>query len=55
MIRFRDFPLRRKLTVSLLLTSGVTILLMCAAFCVHDFISLRTVTLRQVETMGRLI
>jgi len=41
--------------VSLLLTSGVAMLLMGGSFLVHDFISLRTAALRQVTTLGRLI
>jgi signal transduction histidine kinase len=55
MIAFRDLPLRRKLMISLLLTSGVAMLLMGAAFCAHDFISLRTAALRQATTLARLI
>ena len=54
MITFKDAPIRRKLVMSILLTSVVIMLLMQAAFFTYDFIGLRNATLRQLSTLGEI-
>lgn len=55
MTPLRDAPIRQKLTACLLTVSAVAIVLMAAAFFTHDFIKLRSITLRQVSILGRLV
>jgi signal transduction histidine kinase/ActR/RegA family two-component response regulator len=54
MITFRDMPLRRKLMVSILLTSVVVMLLMCGAFFTYELLAMRRTTVRQVSTLGEI-
>ena len=52
---FKNQPIRRRLITILLLTSGVVVLLTCAAFLVYEFVTLRQATLTNVATLGRVI
>jgi len=52
---FRDIPIRRKLTLIIMLTSGVALLLACAAFLAHDLVTLRRTTARNLSILARAI
>ena len=52
---FRDFPVRRKLMVSILLTSVVVMLLMLGAFLMFDYIDLNKATVRQASAISAII
>jgi PAS domain S-box-containing protein len=51
----RDMPVRRKVMVSILLTSVVVMLLTQAVFFAYDYIALRQGTARQIATLGTII
>lgn len=55
MPRFQDIPIRRKLTVIMLLTSAAVMVLMGLAFFAHEYRAFRQGTLRQLSTVGRVI
>jgi signal transduction histidine kinase len=50
----RDMPVRRQLTLIILITSFTAILLLSATFLVYQLISLRRSTLRQLATVGQM-
>lgn len=52
---FKDYPIRRKLMVMLLLTTGVALSLTCLAFISYEYFSFRTATARNLATLGRVI
>ena len=52
---FKDMPTGLKLTLSILLTSVVVMLLMCAAFFAYEYLTLRRTTVRQLATVGEII
>ena len=51
----RDKPIRQKLMAILLLTSGVVVVLTCAAFLAYEFVTFRQTTLKNLSTLGRVI
>src|SRR3989454_7226709 len=51
----RDKPIRQKLMAILLLTSGVVLVLTCAAFLAYEFVTFRQTTLKSLSTLGRII
>src|SRR2546427_6647832 len=51
----RDKPIRQKLMAILLLTSGVVVVLTCAAFLAYEFLTFRQTTLNNLSTLGRII
>src|SRR6058998_385416 len=51
----RDQPIRQKLMAILLLTSGVVVVLTCAAFLAYEFVTFRQTTLKNLSTLGRII
>src|SRR2546428_3905526 len=51
----RDKPIRQKLMAILLLTSGVVVVLTCAAFLTYEFVTFRQTTLKNLSTLGRII
>ena len=53
-MRFRDLPIRRKLMVMLLSTSGTVLLLTCVAFVGYEFLSFRAAAVRNLSTVGRV-
>jgi hypothetical protein len=52
---FRDKPIKQKLTALFLLTSGVVLLLTCAAYFTYEFVTFRQTTLRQLSTLGEVV
>ena len=52
---FRDIPIRRKLMLAILLTSGAVLALTCTAFCSYEFYTFRQTTVRQLSTLGEMI
>ena len=52
---FQDAPIRRKLTTIILATSGVVLLLTCAAFLSYEFFTFRQTSVRQLSTVGEII
>jgi PAS domain S-box-containing protein len=52
---FSDTPIKRKLTTLFLLTSGVAVLLTCAAYFAAEFLTFRQTTLVQLSTLGEVI
>src|SRR2546427_5149982 len=50
----RDKPIRQKLMAILLLTSGVVVVLTCAAFLTYEFVTFRQTTLKNLSTLGRV-
>ena len=51
----RDWPIRKKLTAALLLTSGLVLLLTAVAFVSYEVYSFRQVARRNLSTLGRVI
>src|SRR5438270_503910 len=51
----KDRPIRWKLMAMILLTSGVVLLLTCAAFFAYEFLTFRQATIRQLSTLGEII
>ncbi|MCA1851287.1 MAG: GAF domain-containing protein, partial [Beggiatoa sp.] len=51
----KDTPIRRKLMIVILLTSGVVLLLTCAAFIAYELLSFRQTMVRNVSTLGEII
>lgn len=51
----KDTPIRRKLMIMILLTSGVVLLLTCAAFIAYELLSFRQTMVRNVSTLGEII
>jgi signal transduction histidine kinase len=51
----RDWPIKRKLTAILLLTSGVVLLLTSAAFVTYQVLAIRQATLNNLSTLGRVV
>ena len=54
-MRFRDIPIQQKLMTALLLTSGVVLLLACAAFISYEIVTLRKSTVESYLTRARII
>jgi len=54
-MKLSDIPIRQKLMLVSLLTSGVIILLTCAAYVTYEVITFRQVTRGQLLTIGRII
>jgi len=52
---FKDMAIRRKLMSVILLTSGVVLLLTCAAFIAYELLSFRQTMVRNVSTLGEII
>jgi signal transduction histidine kinase len=51
----RDWPIKRKLTAILLLTSGLVLLLTSAAFVTVEVLAFRQTTLNNLSTLGRVL
>ncbi len=51
----RDKPIRQQLMAILLLTSGVVLVLTCAAFLAYEFVTFRQTTLKNLSTLGAII
>src|SRR5436309_13092053 len=51
----KDLPIRRKLTVIILLTTVAALLLTRSVFFSYEFLTLRQTTLRQLSTIGEVI
>ena len=51
----KDTPIRRKLMMVILLTSGVVLLLTCAAFIAYELLSFRQTMVRNVTILGEII
>src|SRR6266542_232010 len=51
----RDTPIRRKLMTIMLLTSGLVLLLTCAAFMAYDLLTFRQSAVRELSTVGEII
>ncbi len=52
---FRDLPIRRKLMTMILITSGVVLVLTCAAFIGYELFTYRSSAMRQLATLGDII
>lgn len=52
---FRDLPIKRKLTLISLLTSGVALILACAAFVAYEQITFRKFMVRDLTTLAEMI
>jgi signal transduction histidine kinase len=50
-----DAPIQRKLMTMILATSGVVLLLTCAAFIGYEFATYRQTSIRQLSTLGEII
>ena len=51
----RDAPIQRKLMTMVLATSGVVLLLTCAAFIGYEFATYRQASVQQLSTLGEII
>jgi signal transduction histidine kinase len=51
----RDKPIRQKLMTILRLTSGVVVVLTCAAFLAYEVLAFRQATLKSLSTLGAII
>jgi len=54
-MQLKDTPIRRKLMAIMLLTSGVVLLLTCAAFIAYELLTFRHTMVRNVTTLGQII
>lgn len=54
-MQLRDWPIKRKLTAMLVLTSGLVILVTAAAFVTYEVLTFRQTTLKNLATLGRVI
>jgi PAS domain S-box-containing protein len=54
-VAFKDRPIRRKLTALFLATSGVAVLMTCAAYLAAEFVTFRQSTLEQLSTLGDVV
>jgi signal transduction histidine kinase len=54
-MRFRDTPIRRKLMIMVLGTSGVVLLLTCAGFVGYEFFTYRRTAVRELATLGEVL
>jgi signal transduction histidine kinase len=52
---FRDTPIQRKLMTMILVTSGVVLLLTCAAFVGYELLTYRRSAVQQLATLGEII
>ena len=55
MHRFRDAPIKRKLTLIIMLTSSVALLLACAAFVINDLITSHRAMARDLSVIAEII
>lgn len=55
MPRFRDIPIKRKLTLGILLTGGCALLLACGAFVTHDLIRFRETMVRNLTSLADVL
>ncbi len=51
----QDTPIRKKLMVMLLLTSGVVLTLACGFYFAYEYLTFRRATISQLETLGEVI
>ena len=51
----KDLPIKRKLMAITLVTSGVVLLLTCAAFFAYEFLTFRQTTVKLLSTRGEII
>ena len=51
----RDAPIRRKLMAIMLLTSGLVLLLTCAAFLGYELLTFRATAVRELSTIGQIV
>jgi PAS domain S-box-containing protein len=54
-MRLRDMPIRRKLIVIILLTSGVVMLMMRGSFSVYEYLTFRQALISQISTLGKIL
>src|SRR5262245_10718341 len=54
-MRFQDTPIRRKLMTMILGTSGVVLILTCAAFVGYELLTYRQAAVRELSTLGEII
>jgi PAS domain S-box-containing protein len=52
---FKDTPIRQKLIVIILLTSGTVLLLTCASFFTCELLTFRKNMIRQTSTLGQIV
>jgi PAS domain S-box-containing protein len=52
---FGNTPIRRKLMSIILLTCGAVLLFTCASFFAYEILTFRRTTVRQLETLGKVI
>jgi signal transduction histidine kinase/ActR/RegA family two-component response regulator len=55
MMSLRDTPIRRKLIAIMLVTSGVVLVLTCAAFIAYEAMTFRQTMVRNLATIGEII
>src|SRR2546426_522416 len=51
----RNTPIRQKLMTIMLLTSGLVLLLTCAAFLGYEFLTFRGAAIRELSTVGQIL
>ncbi len=54
-LQFRHLPIQRKLMIVIMVTSGVVLLLTCAAFLGYEMVTFRQNAVRQMSTLGEII
>ncbi|HKB56023.1 MAG TPA: ATP-binding protein [Lacunisphaera sp.] len=54
-MRLKHMPIRRKLMLIILLTSGVVMLLMRGAFFTYEYLTFRSATVRQLSILGEIL
>ena len=54
-MKFRDIPIRRKLTSVILFTSAMVLLFTCASFFAYEYLTFRRSTVRNLSTVGEIV
>lgn len=54
-MKFRDMPIKSKLSTVILAISGAVLLLTCSAYFVYDYVTFRHNTIQQLRTLGKII
>src|SRR3990172_1489644 len=55
MQRFRDYAIRRKLTVVTMLASSLALLLACGAFMTYELVQFRRATAQKLTSMAEIV
>lgn len=55
MVTFNDAPIRKKLILVTMLTSGAVLMITCSAYFIYEFVTFRQATVQQLSTLARVV